>query len=1135
MPGGVFPLVGISSFLQLLENAALLIAMVYVFDFAIGSYKNFLTTRFRIMSGIALGIICTILMLNPFEVMPGLIVDTRSILLGLTGLFFGYLTSSITMVIAILVRLEIGGVGMVTGVLVIMSSTILGMLLRKYKSKSLMAFTWYQFYAYGLVVNGVFLLLMLYTIPGPAALESLFAVAIPVMLIYPAVMTLLAVLLVNRLSKAQRNSEIRKHMAFLEMAMSAGRQGFFEIDLQTGEVLMDLGLPKLPGEETAARKFSVYEWLESVSPDDRARMQKLHEDLVGGTISEFREEYRQRTPEGNDIWIMAAGKVSEWDRDGIPARILGTNIDITERKESENRLLVFNTLLDQTLDAIEVLDPVTGKFLDCNAAAYKSLGYTREEYLELSVFDIDQDVEPETFRENMARIREVGTLHWEGTHVRKDGTTFPVEVNMKYVSLDRDYLISIVREITERLTIQKVMSEDATRHRLLIEESRDGIVIVNADGGVYEANKKFADMLGYEPEEVAQLHVWDWDYQWDREHLLAMLYEVDESGDYFETRHRRKDGTVFDVEISTNGSMIGGQKLVFCVCRDISDRKTAEKELKLASLVYENSREGMMITDFSGRIVNINEAFSKITGYSPDDVIGKNPRLLQSGEHDEGFYQTMWQDLHEKGYWEGEIWNKKKNGDVFPEWLSIHAAYEEKDRVSHWIAQFFDLTERKKSEETIWKRTNFDMLTELPNRWMLNQMMNEALTKTAANGTKLAFMSLDIDYFQKINEALGHESGDRLLKEVAHRLRELFRQNDVIARVSGDEFAVIMADLDDLDIVSRRATRILQKLAESYNLDGQDVYLSVSIGITLYPGDATTIEGLFNNAEEAMELAKSKGRNHFEFFTPELHQYATSRLALSIDLRKAIEQNEIGVLYQPVVDLASGAIVKAEALARWNHPTRGNIPPLEFINLAEEIGIIAEIDDFVFDNVLATSLEMTRINPAFKISVNKSPGDFQHLEKTGKDNWLTMLENKGVPGENIVVEITESLLLDASQSVNNLLSRYKSAGMKIAQDDFGTGYSSLSYLRKFHIDFVKIDQSFVRHLAPNSEDLLLCEAIISMAHKLGIEVIAEGVEKEEHRELLLAAGCEFGQGYLFSKAIPGADLKELLLQTREAV
>lgn len=574
------------------------------------------------------------------------------------------------------------------------------------------------------------------------------------------------------------------------------------------------------------------------------------------------------------------------------------------------------------------------------------------------------------------------------------------------------------------------------------------------------------------------------------------------------------------------------QNRIWGVCgisTDITEQKKTEESLQIAAMVFRASNEGIMVTDADVNVIAVNPAFTRISGYEPREIIGKNPRILSSGRHDKTFYESMWESLNTTGQWEGEIWNRRKEGGIYPELLSINNINNEDGLLQGRVGIFSDISERKKSEEVIWRQANYDILTGLPNRRMVYDRLELEIKKAQRNGKTVALMLVDLDRFKEVNDTLGHAEGDSLLKEAAQRMLNCVRKTDIVGRPGGDEFTIALSELDDVLSVERVAYSVLSKLSEPYQLGNEMAYISASIGITFYPEDATDVTTLFKFADQAMYAAKHQGRNRFSYYTSAMQDTANKRMRLVSDLHKALAEDQFWVHYQPIVDLLTGAIYKAEAVVRWQHPTLGLINPEDFIPIAEETGLIFNIGDWVFRQA-ATQVAHCRANhnPEFQISVNKSPVQFR-VEPSHQVQWIIgHLEMLGLPGRSIVIEITESLLMEARDEISSQLLAFRDNGIQVALDDFGTGYSSLSYLKKFDIDYIKIDQSFVRNLGPDSSDLILCHAIIIMAHTLGIKVIAEGVETQEQSDLLKQAGCDYGQGYLWSRPLPAEDFDKLL-------
>jgi diguanylate cyclase (GGDEF)-like protein/PAS domain S-box-containing protein len=448
--------------------------------------------------------------------------------------------------------------------------------------------------------------------------------------------------------------------------------------------------------------------------------------------------------------------------------------------------------------------------------------------------------------------------------------------------------------------------------------------------------------------------------------------------------------------------------------------------------------------------------------------------------------------------------------------------------ISGLVMQGHDITEQKHSEAEIWRQANFDVLTELPNRRLFRDRLDQEVKKAQRSGHSIALFFIDLDHFKEANDLLGHDVGDLLLKEAATRIHACVRESDTVARLGGDEFTVILPELTDMSHVDQVAQKIIDTLAEPFRPGNEMVYLSASIGITLYKADATLPEDLIRNADQAMYAAKNAGRNQFSYFTGSMQKEARNRLRMISDLRGALRGGQFEVHYQPVLDLSSRRIVKAEALLRWRHPKLGLVDPARFIPLAEESGLINDIGDWVFREATACSQRWSeQFDAPFQISVNQSP--IQFFQRSQGMDWSTHLRDRGLSANSISIDISESLLLKASSNVTNQLLQYRDAGIQVALDDFGTGYSSMAYLQKFDIDYLKIDQSFVQRMSTSAGDSAIVRSTILMAHELGLKVIAEGIETSEQNDLLVAAGCDFGQGFLFSKAVSSDQFERMLV------
>jgi diguanylate cyclase (GGDEF)-like protein/PAS domain S-box-containing protein len=554
--------------------------------------------------------------------------------------------------------------------------------------------------------------------------------------------------------------------------------------------------------------------------------------------------------------------------------------------------------------------------------------------------------------------------------------------------------------------------------------------------------------------------------------------------------------------------------------------RTAElvtKEQQSRTLI-ENSPDTITRYDRQLRRTYANPAFCTSAGRSLDEVLGKRPSEVPGGANALIYERKISETIASGTSGQFELRWLSKDGQEQCSHIRLTPEIERSGEVSSVLAVGRDLSDRMVFEATIWKQANFDALTHLPNRQMFHDRLDHEARMSHRSGRPMGLMLIDLDRFKEVNDSLGHDTGDILLIEAARRITSCVRESDTVARLGGDEFTVILSELDNTESIEQIAKTIIDTLAEPFRLGPDDAFISASIGVTLYPQDTRELDVLFKNADQAMYAAKSAGRNRFSYFTPDLQVAAEKRLRLTNDLRAALQAEQFRIYYQPIVDLATGEIYKAEALIRWLHPERGMISPLDFIALAEDTGLIVPIGDWVFKQAVHQTRQWRqRFHPSFQISVNMSPAQIR------QDNlvciqWSEYLLQEGMPGMSVAIEITEGLLLDAE--LNGKLLTFRDAGIRISIDDFGTGYSSLAYLKRFDIDYLKIDRSFVQNLGFDPDNQALCEAMVMLAHKLGLKVIAEGVETTDQRDFLAAVGCDFAQGFLYSEPVPADQFEE---------
>jgi len=684
--------------------------------------------------------------------------------------------------------------------------------------------------------------------------------------------------------------------------------------------------------------------------------------------------------------------------------------------------------------------------------------------------------------------------------------------------------------------IAQYTSENRMRHAL--EGTHSGLLDWNIEDNKLFLSPHFEDMLGYGPGELGDsiTGLMEFIHPDDIKHIRSRLREhLKGNSDLFESEHRFKHksgkwiwmygrGKIVHRDMEKKATRLVGTQT------DISERKKADEHLQQTALVFETIAEAVVICDENNRIISVNQAFSEITGYSREEVIGADPNILQSGKHDSTFYHRMWDSIINNGSWQGEICNKNKNGDVYTEWLSIATILGSKGNIDKYIAVFRDITKRKQDEELIRYQANYDALTELPNRHLLMDRLGFELQRSNRDNTMVALLFIDLDRFKPINDTYGHMVGDQLLWEVSKRLSNIVRESDMVARLGGDEFTIILPNIEDIREVEHMASRTLKGMASPFNLDGRELIISASIGITMYPDDADNITSLMTNADNAMYLAKEEGRNTFCFFTSELNEHAKETLRIENDLHHSLQKNELIPYFQPIIDIGSGEVVAAEVLLRWKHPELGVLLPESFIPIAEAAGMIVDIGKWLLEVVCCQVMRWRNDGTNLeRICVNISGRQF-------RDNLLYIVENalntSGLEPECLELEIIETVLLEDNKQNTNTLNTLCEMGVRLTIDDFGTGYSSLSYLKKYPFDVLKINHSFICGLPNNKDDSTLVNTMISMAHELGLEVIAEGVETKEQLDYLRTQGCDMAQGFYSTKPMPANKFEKWLQKTQ---
>jgi len=692
------------------------------------------------------------------------------------------------------------------------------------------------------------------------------------------------------------------------------------------------------------------------------------------------------------------------------------------------------------------------------------------------------------------------------------------------------------REV-KREKAESALRESETRFRHLADAMPQLVWTTDPGGRVDYYNQRRQEYFGFSCQEAG---AFDWIpmlHPGDVEATMRAWRNAVETGDLYQIEHRmlRADG-IYRWHISRGilaHNEHGEAVKWFCTSTDIHELKQAQEALQRSEERLRLAQDATRIGTFEWNIKTNESVWSpgleSLYGLRPGEF-GRTYEAWRSLIHKEDLieFERNIQESLNSGVFEAEWRTARSEGQM--RWVSARAQVfrDESGQPERMVGINMDVTEKKKSDELIWTYANFDALTGLPNRRLFRDRLKHEIQNSRRARLTMALMFLDLDGFKDVNDTLGHDMGDVLLREAAKRLQRCVRESDTVARLGGDEFTVILPEIHDPSSIDRVAENILKALSEPIMLGNDIAYVSASIGITLYPDDATDIEDLLKNADQAMYAAKQRGKNQYQYFTASMQAEAIARMRLINDLRGALENSQFEIVYQPIVDLSTGLTRKAEALIRWQHPTKGLVKPIDFISAAEDTGMMTSFGNWIFHEAAKQVASWReKYHPEFQISINISPVQFRN-EGIDSSIWFEQLRNLGLPGHGIVIEITEGLLLDASSNVTDQLLMLRDAGIEVALDDFGTGYSSLSYLKKFDIDYIKIDQSFVRNLSVGSDDMALCEAIIVMAHKLDLKVIAEGIETDRQRHLLTASGCDFGQGFYFSRPVSASEMGESL-------
>lgn len=981
-------------------------------------------------------------------------------------------------------------------------------------------------------------------------------------------------------SRLSIESELRKSVARYENIMEGSAAGIWVWDVANKRVDFSPEWKAMRGYAAEEVSDNEYEWSNGIHPADKERVMAAVHNHFAGNTPHFEEQYQVSRKDGSWIWVADRGKAIR-DADGNIYQMAGTEVDVTALKRQEQRKAILADLAQMFLadeDPQAIYDGVVetlSEHLNYPIIALELYDREREEMVFVSTsgmpevslplrVPVDETLSGQVAQSGQALIERQAGLRsgyrFEALRRLKVETFICVPIALEsgvthgtlaladqQVLGDLEFPMQILRDVArqlalgiERREVSALLLRNEARYRMLFENMPQGAFFQKPNGDLVDCNPALLEMLGLTREEFLGRTSMSPEWEVTDEAGVTLKGEAHPSMLALTTgkpvhnainaifNPRRKEYVWLNVsaipQFKPGKSEPTG---VYVTVHDITAMRQAERQIRILNQAVEQSPVSVMITDTEGSITYVNQAFETTTGYSQSEVLGEKPKILKSGLTTMKQYSELWQCITQGHSWEGEFQNRKKNGELFWEHAWIAPVTDDIGNTSHFLAVKEDVTRRKLQEEKILHQAYYDSLTDLPNRSLAMDRLGQMLKDAERKSTQVAVLFLDLDDFKKINDTLGHEVGDQLLVQCAHRLGSVLRNADTLGRLGGDEFIILISGLQEASFVQDLANNLISQFSLPFKVEGRELIVTVSVGIALFPADGGDVSELLRNSDMAMYHAKEMGRNRYAFYAEHMNFQLAEHLVMEQQLRGALERGELEVYYQPQVELLSGDITGAEALLRWHNPVIGKVPPDQFIPIAEHLGLIIPLGEYVLHEALKACAYWRReYDSAFRIAVNLSP---IQIRDTGLASFLEkMFDRYSLPAEALELEITEGILMGRQLYVEENLQRLIGLGVSIAMDDFGTGYSALSYLRSYPFHVLKIDRSFISYITMDESDRQLIRAAVSMAHGLNMQVVAEGIETEEQRSFLVELGCEYGQGYLFGKPQPEESFTRLI-------